>query len=60
MEATPYWYVQTAVFKQENKSGVGVAIQDCKGLALQKTVLLRWVKIAAKTQKSAAKGTFDL
>ena len=49
-----------AVFKQENKSGVGVAIRDCKGLALQKTVLLRWVKITAKTQKSTAKGTFDL
>ena len=49
-----------AVFKQENKSGVGVAIRDCKGLALQKTVLLRWVKITAKTQKSTAKVTFDL
>ena len=49
-----------AVFKQENKSSVGIAIWDCKGLALQKTVLLRWVKITAKTQKSTAKGTFDL
>ena len=55
MEATPYWYVQTAVFKQENKSGVGIAIRDCKGEHYKKLYYCGGPKLPQKPIKALLK-----